>query len=493
MDKEEIKKKLLKNLTKRQQDAVQSRARRELVVAGAGSGKTEVMARRIAWWVGIEDVSKDSIVALTFTEKAAEEMKFRVRKWIGEITPDGQDINLAGMYVGTIHGFCLEKIREYWPNTYHNFDILDEAAKHALILRGYNNLLGLTSMRSAMEKGTQSACLDLFVKGYDQLHENNRFQVQLPEQAPPLRLGEAERDWCAQAELVTDVGNGDLEDAFSQAASRYYAYLRCRRFLDFSTSQSEFLRNLSADPGVVEEIAEKDIHVVVDEVQDINPIQRDIIFSLLGEKGTLTAVGDHRQSIYGFRGAKVSILNDLWETFNKDAESEIVNLLENFRSTPRIIDIANDWAETINPSSSMETPAMKHGRRSRTDIDSSHVSLIRFSEREDEAEWIASAIDVLVPSSKEGAEHDESDEAYRGIARSDIAILVRGSKYINIYKRALEKRGISCVVKAGPDLFSQPEVLLLISAFAISSGVDEFWNTGGFDKSLPARIKSVLN
>src|SRR5579872_1353921 len=81
-----IKKLLLDNLKPKQAAAVQSTKRRVLVVAGAGSGKTEVMARRIAWWVGIEKVPKDNVIAFTFTERAAEEMQFRIRGWIEKIT-----------------------------------------------------------------------------------------------------------------------------------------------------------------------------------------------------------------------------------------------------------------------------------------------------------------------------------------------------------------------------------------------------------------------
>src|SRR6267378_4241936 len=102
----DIKELLLDKLTKRQAEAVRSEKGRVLVVAGAGSGKTEVMARRIAWWVGVEGVAKNKIVAFTFTERAAEEMKFRIRSWIQKITPDGQDVALGDMCIGTIHGFC---------------------------------------------------------------------------------------------------------------------------------------------------------------------------------------------------------------------------------------------------------------------------------------------------------------------------------------------------------------------------------------------------
>src|SRR5438552_4739766 len=160
MNQAEVKALLLQNLTPGQQGAVKSSQRRVLVVAGAGSGKTEVMARRIAWWVGIDHVPKQQIVAFTFTERAAEEMKFRIRSWIEKITDPDQQTSLGEMYVGTIHGFCLAKIREFWPDDYHNYDILDEGARAALVLRGFTNLLGLAALQRAEEKGRYATMED---------------------------------------------------------------------------------------------------------------------------------------------------------------------------------------------------------------------------------------------------------------------------------------------------------------------------------------------
>lgn len=491
MNTKEARKLLLRGLTDAQQDAVSSEHRRVVVVAGAGSGKTEVMARRIAWWVAIGGVPKDQIIALTFMEKAAEEIKFRVRKWIGHITPDEEDVNLGGMYVGTIHGYCLEKTRQYWPDAYHNFDILDEAARVAFILRGFNGVLGLRKLRTELD-ASQSATVDQFISGYDQLHEHNLFQVSLGPGAPPYRLGQDERDWCSQARLLTDVGDDGIAQAFSLAAARYYAFLRCRRFLDFSTSQTEFLRNLAGDSERLRTLHTEQVHVVVDEVQDINPVQRDMIFTVVGRDGRLTAVGDHRQAIYGFRGAKVEIIGDLWRTFRNEPDAEIIDLRENFRSTPRIIHIANQWASTITPAGGMETPDMRHGKSSRVDQHASHVALVGFDERQDEAEWIASAIKALVPTEKMGAEHDRRDGSVRGISLADIAILVRSSTDVRTYMKALEAAGIPSVVRAGPDLFSQPEVLFFISALAISAGVDQFFGAPHNRKSLPSRIAAVL-
>jgi len=491
MNREQIASVLRKDLTDAQDRAVTSSKRHVLVVAGAGSGKTEVMARRIAWWVGIEGVPKDAIVAFTFTERAAEEMKFRIRSWLEAITPAGEEVSLGGMYVGTIHGYCLAKIREYWPDDYHNYDILDEGARAALILRGFNGLLGLKSLKEATGKG-QYATLENFVQVYDQLHENDCFEVDLPSIHPPAELGEPESEWCKAARLLTDVGDTPEAAAFARAAARYYAYLRCRRFLDFSTSQTEFLRRLRSDAKRRKEVTERRIHLVVDEVQDINPVQRRLIDLMVESSGRLTAVGDHRQSIYGFRGAKVEIIAELWELFSKSKDAQVVDLQENFRSTPRIISLANKWAATISPVRTMKTPAMKPGNRTRKDQHQSHLALVSFDDRTQEARWIAEAVRILVPSEAEGALHDKKDGSHRGLTLSDVAVLVRSSTDVRTYMRALEASGIPCVVRAGPDLFSQPEILFFVAALAISAGCQAFIGSEINPKSLPKRIDSVL-
>lgn len=486
-------------LTDNQKTAVRSDKRRVLVVAGAGSGKTEVMARRIAWWVGIEDVPKDQIVAFTFTERAAEEMKFRIRSWIGKITPEGEEVSLGQMYIGTIHGYCLAKLREWWADDYHNYDILDQAARTSLIQRGFNGILGLQKFRTALSAGKdyqmgQYDTIERFAQTYDLLHEHNRFQARLPEEPIPIRLGEEERNWCKRAELITEVGSSEEAKAFSECAARYYAYLHCRRFLDFATSQTEFLRRLRDDPGQMHtEIREKTIHLVVDEVQDINPVQQELIRLLIGDTGKLTTVGDHRQAIYGFRGAKVDIIAQLWEELKKADDGEVIDLNENFRSTETIIDLANSWAGTISAPRGMDSPAMKHGNQSRQHAHSSHLALTGFSDRVSEAEWIAKAIRILVPDKTKGAKHDKKDGTDRGLSLADIAILVRSSTDVRTYMETLEKAGVPSVVRAGPDLFSQPEVLLFIAAIAISAGVDKFYGASFNSKSLPNRLRNVLN
>jgi DNA helicase-2/ATP-dependent DNA helicase PcrA len=492
---------LLDSLKTRQAEAVKSEKRRVLVIAGAGSGKTEVMARRIAWWVGVEKVPRESIVAFTFTERAAEEMKFRIRRWLEKIAPAGQDVALGDMYVGTIHGFCIAKLREFWPDTYHNYDILDEPSRAALIQRGFSTLLGLSGVQKAITERriksgkmphSRSATIEGFVATYDQLHEHDHFDCVLPKGDPPSELGPVEGEWCKAAQLKTKLGSTPEAKALAVSVARYYAYLRCRRFLDFSTSQTEFVRQLRNDKGRRRELEKSRLHVVVDEVQDVNPVQQQLVQLLVGDYGNLTAVGDHRQAIYGFRGAKVEIVAELWEQFNKAPDSEVVDLQENFRSTPRIINLANSWASTIGQVRSMETSPMTHGTPSRMDQHPSHIAMVGFKTRELEADWIAKAIRILVPAGKQGAAHDNKNQGRRGITLSDIVVLVRSSTNVRTYMESLEESGIPCVVRAGPDLFSQPEILLFVSALAVTADVSEFYGSPNRPKSLPGRIATVL-
>lgn len=490
MDFQEMEKKLLEGLTPQQQSLIQSTKRRLLIVAGAGSGKTEVMARRIALWVGVRGVPKHSIVAFTFTERAAEEMKFRIRKRMQEITPAGSDVTLGGMYVGTIHGFCLKMLREFWPDDYHNFDILDDAARLALIQRGYNYILGLPGLQKALAKG-QYATIDTFLTGYDLLNEYNQLNVTLPSGSAPHTISE-EQEWCKRARLVTDVGSTDIAKAFGLSTARYYAYLKCRRFMDFSTAQAEFCRKLSSDEQALRKIRERFTHIVVDEVQDINPVQSAIIKTLVGPTGNLTAVGDHRQAIYGWRGGRVDIMADLFEELRASKDGGVEELMDNFRSTPRIIALANSWTQSIGAVKTMSSPDMLHGNERRVDNHSTHQASLSFQTRAEEAEWIANTItSMVIEKDSKGAYHD-TRKAERGISYSDIAILLRSATNARTYMTALEVKGIPAIFRAGPDLFSQPEVLLFLACLARIAGVPQFLGDPNNSRSLPNRISNSL-
>jgi DNA helicase-2/ATP-dependent DNA helicase PcrA len=465
---------LLDRLTPDQARAVRSDARRLLVVAGAGSGKTELTARRIAWEVGVNGVARERIVAFTFTEKAAEELQFRVRRHLGLLADDEGSSTLGGMYVGTIHGFCLQRLRLLAPDVFHNNDVIDEGARIGLVERHWYDTLAGGALEAAFTAAGLTrghfAAIDRFLYAYDLLNEYHRLAVTLPAGTPP-GPGRSERDWCAEAILLTDVGAGPAAEAFATTAARYCALLRCRRFLDFSTAQAELLRLLESDAAARETLTAQLAHLVVDEVQDINTMQSRLIMTLVGGHARLTAVGDHRQAIFGWRGGRVELMGVFHDELLAADDGEVIELRDNFRSTPRVIDLANRWAETITPPGGMGTPDMTHGRCERTDLDPSHVGLTTFATRREEADWIAATIASLV-SGDDGACHDQPD-GERGLRYGDIAILLRSSTDARSFGDALRAQGIPVVFR-GADLFAQPEVLLLLAALARVAGVEQF-------------------
>jgi DNA helicase-2/ATP-dependent DNA helicase PcrA len=465
---------LLKGLTSQQEEAVQSDARRLLIVAGAGSGKTEVIARRIAWDVAVRGMAREKLTAFTFTERAAEEMQFRVRRHLGRLASNGDSPTLGGMYVGTIHAFCLKLLRDLEPDTFHNFDVLDDGGRYALVERRWYYLLAGKPLQEAfLAAGLATGhfdCIDRFLHAYDLLNEYHQLDVRLAPGTPP-GPGREEEDWCAGARLATKVGKGEAAQAFAETAARYYALLRCRRFLDFSTAQAELLRQVEADSEARDALRERVEHLVVDEVQDTNPVQARLIEIITEESGKLTAVGDHRQAIFGWRGGRVEIMGELHDKLAASTDGQVLRLDDNFRSTPRIIDLSNRWSKTISPPGGMEAPDMTHGREDRDDYESAHVAFISFDEREDEAEWIAQTVERMV-GAKQGAAHDDS-EGERGLRHADVAILLRSATQARVYGDALRRRGIPVVFR-GSDLFAQPEVLLMLGALARVAGVEAF-------------------
>ena len=132
--------------------------------------------------------------------------------------------------------------------------------------------------------------------------------------------------------------------------------MRCRHFLDFSTSQSELVRRLQNGPKVAAELHRSTTHLVVDEVQDVNVVQDALRKLLVGPDGHLTAVGDHRQAIYGFRGGRIDLMADLAAELADDPDGEVLELTANFRSTPRIVNSPTNGTGRYSPLPAWRVP-----------------------------------------------------------------------------------------------------------------------------------------
>lgn len=286
--------------------AVAHRGSHLQIIASAGAGKTEVVSQRVVSLIK-EGVDGRSIVAFTFTEKAASELKDRIvertRQLIG---PEAVD-RLAGLFVGTIHAYCFQLLQRIAPQ-YETYDVLDDGQATALLAR-----------------------------------EGNRLNIKSLSKRNGLYDGIA--TFRKNAEVVENelLDLSDLEDPFQSVYSQFLQTLERYRLLTFGLQIVKTVECLE-DPVVRAEVQGSLRHLIVDEYQDINPAQERLIELLTGSNTLLCVVGDDDQAIYQWRGSKVE--NIL--TFSKRYPNvKQFTIAENRRSRPMIVDTANWFATTI--------------------------------------------------------------------------------------------------------------------------------------------------
>lgn len=289
---------ILEGLNERQREAVGAPALPVLVLAGAGSGKTRVLVHRVAWLVGVEGISPWSIMAVTFTNKAAAEMRGRIEQLLG--VPSG------GMWIGTFHGVSHRLLRQHWQEAGlpQSFQVLDTEDQRRLVKRVLRSL-ELDESRWPVRQ------VQWFI--------NNRKEE-------GLRPG----------------GLADTGDPIYQQMTRIYAAYEaaCARggLVDFAELLLRSFELLRDDPDLLAHYQARFRHILVDEFQDTNTLQYRWLRQLAGTTGKLFVVGDDDQSIYSWRGARVENLQQFGRDFR---DAQIVRLEQNYRSTSTILKAAN--------------------------------------------------------------------------------------------------------------------------------------------------------
>lgn len=280
-----------------------------LIVAGPGAGKTRVLVERVAYLVKRKSINPENILVITFTVKAAEELKSRLSHCIGP--------EVKSMQVSTIHSFCHEILQEY--SDFHEFgatfDVLDEEMQ-LMFIRGNYYKLGLKNLIK-MGKLTE------IVQFFNKCGENC---------ISPLDLG---------GYLKKRYPDNEKYQSFCQAYKKYLDLLEDERKIDFPGLQQEVLKLLNSKKEILDSLRAKYQFILVDEYQDTNPIQ-DKFFELISHPNkNICVVGDEDQSIYAFRGA------DPWNfiRFKEKYDSNYVTLDKNFRSTSNIVNLFNHFME----------------------------------------------------------------------------------------------------------------------------------------------------
>ncbi|MEX2468688.1 MAG: DNA helicase II, partial [Pseudohongiellaceae bacterium] len=282
-----------------QRQAVAEPARHQLVLAGAGSGKTRVLVHRVAWLLQAEQVSPFAVLAVTFTNKAAREMRGRIETLLGQ--PFG------GMWVGTFHGLAHRLLRSHWQEAGlpEDFQILDADDQLRLIKR-LNRSLHIDEERwparqcqwfinSQKDEGLRADNIEAFEDDYTKTM---------------LQVYKAYQEACERGGMI-DFGE---------------ILLRAHEL---------WLNN----PQILDHYRKRFQHILVDEFQDTNTIQYAWLRVLAGGDNTLMVVGDDDQSIYGWRGARIENIQQFSSDF---PGAEIIRLEQNYRSTANILKAANE-------------------------------------------------------------------------------------------------------------------------------------------------------
>lgn len=440
--------------TPEQNNAIKHRDGNLQILACAGSGKTEVISRRIAELVE-EGVPKGAIVAFTFTDRAADELKTRIRIHLEDTSPD--DPALGDMYVGTIHSFCLQILKELDPE-FRKYEVMDEARQAALIMSNYaysdvtNRGIGLNRLRGRTRTKGYWDTIRTFISTVSIIHQNGID--------------------------IKDIKDEALRDCIERYQNTAYGHPNF--FFDFDQIIARLVGELKSRPDRLKTLRARFRHLVVDEYQDIDDRQEELIalLSNYGQDIHLTVVGDDDQAIYGWRGARIE--NIL--TFDRRYQNVTqIKLTYNFRSTHAIAEIA-DAAVRMIPLAQRLPKEMeaRHwsdpaGQFVETMALQGDIRVRSLGSEEEEAEWVADRIEKL-----RGVLVDEREGVNRAIDYADMAILLRSVRSSGkVFSEALQNRGIPVVVKGVGGLFDHDEILLVQATFCLLARSEMLINVEG--------------
>ncbi|MGI5349331.1 DNA helicase PcrA [Streptomyces sp. CA-250714] len=398
---------LLEGMNEQQRDAVLHAGSPLLIVAGAGSGKTRVLTHRIAYLLGARNVHPGQILAITFTNKAAGEMKERVAELVG---PRAQS-----MWVSTFHSACVR------------------------ILRRESKKLGFTSSFSIYDAADSKRLMALVCRDLDL--DPKRF----PPKAFSAKVSNLKNELIDEEDFAGQASDG-FEKTLAEAYTMYQSRLREANALDFDDLIMTTVHLLQAFPDVAEHYRRRFRHVLVDEYQDTNHAQYQLVRELVGpaeEQAELCVVGDADQSIYAFRGATIrNILQ-----FEEDYPNATTILLEqNYRSTQTILSAANAVIErnADRRPKNLWTKAGSGPRITGYVADTEH----------DEAQFVADEIDRL-----SDGEHGEDEGGAEGKVRpGDIAVFYRTNAQSRVFEEVFIRVGLPYKVVGGVRFYERREV-----------------------------------
>jgi len=385
---------LLEGLNPAQRAAVTHFGTPLLIVAGAGSGKTRVLTNRIAYLLAAREVHPGEIIAITFTNKAAGEMKDRVAGLVGG--------RARLMWVSTFHSACVR------------------------ILRAEHEQVGLKSTFSIYDADDSRRLMQMVGRELD-LDPKRHSAAKLAAQVSNLK------NELIDAAAATAAATGPEQRTVAEAYTLYQRRLREAHALDFDDLIMSTVNLMQSHPDVAEQYRRRFRHVLVDEYQDTNHAQYVLVKELVGTTGELCVVGDADQSIYAFRGATIRNIME----FERDyPDARIILLEQNYRSTQRILNAANS---VINRNTERKPKNLWSDQGEGEMI----VGYVADTEHA-EADWVAGEIDRLA----------DAGQARPG----DVAIFYRTNAQSRVFEEIFIRRGLPYKVVGGVRFYERREV-----------------------------------
>jgi DNA helicase-2/ATP-dependent DNA helicase PcrA len=406
---------LLSDLNPVQAQAVAHPGGPLLIVAGAGSGKTRVLTHRIAWLIAEQGVSPFEILAITFTNKAAQEMRERVEALVGPVA--------RRMWVSTFHAACVRILRRDGARLGYksNFTIYDQA--DAVRLTGYViRDLGLDSKK-------------------------------FPPRSVHALISTAKNE-LIDFESYSTKARTIMERRVADVYRDYQQRLVAANAMDFDDLLLVAVNLLQACPDVLDHYQHRFRHVLVDEYQDTNRAQNELVLLLAGVHHEVSVVGDSDQSVYGWRGADIRNILQFEETF---PDATVVVLEQNYRSTQTILDAAN----AVISNNAMRKPKALWTEQGNGE------SVIRFhaEDEHDEGRWLANEVLRL---------HRGQASGGRAYEWGDIAVFYRTNAQSRAVEEELVRLDVPYKVVGGTRFYDRAEIKDLLAYLrAIANPSDE--------------------
>ena len=397
-------------LNKPQKEAVFHTEGPLLILAGAGSGKTRVLTHRIAYLIEEKGVNPWNILAITFTNKAAEEMRQRVDSLVG--------IGAESIWVSTFHSMCVR------------------------ILRRYIDRLGYDNRFTIYDTDDQKTLMKEVCRKTD--IDTKRFKERMLLSV----ISSAKNEMILPEVFDLNAGGYFVQLKIAKVYKEYEAQMRANNALDFDDLLVKTVQLLETQPDVRENYQERFRYIMVDEYQDTNTVQFRLVSLLAGKYRNLCVVGDDDQSIYKFRGANIRNILDFEKEFS---DAKVIKLEQNYRSVGNVLEVANSVIRN------------NKGRKEKTlwtdNEKGEKIRLRQFDTAYDEAQFIA---------------EDIKDETAQGANYSDHAVLYRTNAQSRLLEEKFVAMNIPYKIVGGINFYSRREIKDVLSYLkTIDNGKDD--------------------